>query len=92
MTFIQQQKDLIINCLPLYVITALLMAYVKRLKVKQYHYRPGQALRGFQQLEDPRFQDNRHMKVVKVVSPRHRPPLLPRKYSWYSILLEAKLI
>jgi hypothetical protein len=26
----------------------------------------------------------------KVVSPTHRPPLLPRKYSWYSFLLEAE--
>jgi hypothetical protein len=25
----------------------------------------------------------------KVVSLRHRPPLPPRKYSWYSFLLEA---
>ena len=24
----------------------------------------------------------------KVVSPTHRPPLPPRKYSWYSFLLE----
>jgi len=28
--------------------------------------------RGFQEAEFPRFQDNRHMKVV---SPTHRPPL-----------------
>ena len=27
----------------------------------------------------------------KVVSPKDRPPWLPRKYSWYSFLLEAKL-
>jgi len=26
----------------------------------------------------------------KFVSPMHRPPLLPRKYSWYSFLLEAE--
>ena len=26
----------------------------------------------------------------KVVSPTHRPPLPPRKYSWYSFLLEAE--
>jgi hypothetical protein len=26
----------------------------------------------------------------KVVSPRNRPPLPPKKYSWYSFLLEAK--
>ena len=44
----------------------------------------------FQEVEAPRFQDSRHMKVVKVVSPTHRPPLPPRKYSWYSFLLEAE--
>jgi hypothetical protein len=26
----------------------------------------------------------------KVVSPRHRPALPPRKYSWYSFLLESE--
>ena len=26
----------------------------------------------------------------KVVSLTHRPPLPPRKYSWYSVLLEAE--
>jgi hypothetical protein len=26
----------------------------------------------------------------KVVNPTHRPPLPPRKYSWYSFLLEAE--
>ena len=26
----------------------------------------------------------------KVVIPTHRPPLLPRKYSWYSFLLEVE--
>jgi len=26
----------------------------------------------------------------KVVSLTHRPPLLPRKYTWYSCLLEAE--
>jgi hypothetical protein len=26
----------------------------------------------------------------KVVSPKHRPPLPPRKYSWYSFLLESE--
>ena len=28
-------------------------------------------------------------EAIKVVSPTHRPPLPPRKYSWYSLLLEA---
>jgi hypothetical protein len=34
------------------------------LKVKQSYYRPGQAHR-FQEDEVPRFQDNRHRKVVR---------------------------
>jgi hypothetical protein len=33
-------------------------------KVKQCHYRPGQAL-GAQEVQAPRFPDNRHMKVVR---------------------------
>jgi hypothetical protein len=36
--------------------------------------------RGFQEVEASRFQENRHMKVS----------LPPRKYSWYSFLLEAE--
>jgi len=31
-------------------------------KVRQSHYRPW----GFQEVEDPRFQDNRHIKIVKL--------------------------
>jgi hypothetical protein len=34
-------------------------------KVKQSHYRPGQALR-VQEVEAPRFQDSRHMKVARL--------------------------
>jgi len=33
-------------------------------KVKQSHDRPGQAL-GFQEVEAPRFQDKRYMKLVR---------------------------
>jgi hypothetical protein len=44
----------------------------------------------FQEFEAPIFQDSQHMKVVRSVSPTHRPPLPPRKYSWYSFLLEAE--
>ena len=34
--------------------------------------------------EASRFPDKRHMKVV---SPTHRPPLPPTKYSWYSFVI-----
>jgi len=44
---------------------------------------------GFQDVEIPRFQDSRHMKVVRLPALR-TSCLYPRKYSWYSFLLEAE--
>ena len=56
------------------------MTYAQdNVKVNQSHYRHGQAPEDFQEVEAHRFQDNPHLKVVKVVSPTHWPPLPPGK-------------
>jgi hypothetical protein len=39
---------------------------------------------GSRKVEAPRFQENRNMKVLRLSALYH-----PRKYSWYSFLLEA---
>jgi hypothetical protein len=64
-----------------------IIVYFRIWKVKQSYYRPAQALRfpggwGSQSSKQSENEGN------KVVSPRHLPP--PRKYSWYSFLLEAE--
>jgi hypothetical protein len=41
------------------------------------------------EVEATRFQDNRHMKVVRLSALR-TGHLYPRKYSWYSFLLEVE--
>jgi hypothetical protein len=50
--------------MPMHVEDILTTKKVK-VKVKQSHYRPGQVL-SFQEVEAPRFQDNRHMKMVRL--------------------------
>jgi hypothetical protein len=44
----------------------------------------------FQVVVAPRFQGKSSHESGKVVSPTHRPPLSPGKYSWYSFLLGSE--
>ena len=57
-------------------------------KAKQSLYMPGRT-RSVQEVEASRFQGNWHKKC-KLVSPLHRPPLHPRKYSWFLFLLDSE--
>ena len=57
-----------------------------KVKVKVFHYSPGQNLRAPEE-----FLDNWHIKVLKLQALRTGRLYPPKRYPWYSFLLQAEL-
>jgi len=71
---------------------ALTISFEELVKSKAFKAIPVQAWTGPEGSRRLSFQVSRREvhEGGKVVSPRHRPPLSPRRYPWYSFLLEAE--
>jgi hypothetical protein len=90
------------HCQPTCVSVSLTLEYRSRMKDRRSSYltnvtyvccNPITGLNrpwAFQKIEAPRFQDIRHMKVVRLSAVRTGRLFFPRKYFWYSCLLEDK--
>ena len=74
-------------------VTMVLLIYYSiflNINVNQAHYRP-EMPRGLQEVKVPRFRDNgRGWWLVVGCQPYAPAAFTPRKYSWYSFLLEAE--